>query len=120
MSAAGFPAALFAAGMRRAMGGHVCATSAGGGVWQGGGRLQIAPCRRTALRVGFPMAVVSHGEILPEPAKIFNWDMLPPSNLILPLDTGRAFPGRKGLLGRWRNGRGTGHPIEPQGMLTGP
>lgn len=75
MSAAGFPAALFAAGMRRAMGGHVCAISAGGGTLPGGGRLPIAPYRRTTLCVGFPLAIVSHEEILPEPARIFTRDI---------------------------------------------
>jgi len=62
MSAAGFPAALFAAGMRRAMGGHVCATRAGGGAWRAAGGSKLPPCTRTTLRVGFPMAVVSQKE----------------------------------------------------------
>jgi hypothetical protein len=97
------------------MGGHVCATSAGGGVWREGGRLRLPPYRRATLGVDTPWRSFPMRKSSLNRRRFLTGTFCTLSNLILPFDTGCKFPAERGSFSRLRNGRGTGHPLEPQG-----
>ena len=76
MSAAGFPAALFAVRNPASLPGTF-APPARAVASAGRAGIPVSPCQRTTLCVGLPMAFVSHEQIRLERANIFNWDILP-------------------------------------------